>query len=349
MRLRWCVLMLLLSAAPAPAQGTVPVLIEPLPPALTSDAATGWGQGPIHAGDSVSGGRESLSSNRNFSNFIGFMSNPLQNIDPRALTQVVPIFLDGWVSSTPTLPSLNSQVYGPAISLALSDRLGVGINQGGYEVLEVNRGDRRFPLLSDGRHPLLAQRLRDRGQQFGGTRDGFLNVGGFAQYTFIEDVENQFLATAGVRVIVPMGSYEVFQGKGPAQLAPYLTVGKELGNFHVLVTGGYQFPLQNGDRGLEIFYLNGHLDYQLFGWVYPLVEANWNQHTATVPIGFQTRFGAVDLGNFSSSGNSVTVAVGVNLVLIRDRLEFGGAYIRSVATQRDVDVNAMIVKMVLRF
>ena len=29
-----------------------------------------------------------LTGNRNFSNFIGFLSNPLQNIDPRAVTQV---------------------------------------------------------------------------------------------------------------------------------------------------------------------------------------------------------------------------------------------------------------------
>jgi hypothetical protein len=316
-----------------------------LPPAYAPANVDGW-HPDVACAESD---REPLRSNRNFSNFIGFMSNPLQNIDPRALTQVFPIFLDGWVSSTPTLPSLNSQVYGPGITLALSDRLGVGLCQGGYEVLEVDRGDRRAPLLNDGRHPLLAQRLRDRGQQFGGTREGFLNVGGFAQYTLIEDVENQFLATAGVRFIVPCGSYEVFQGKGPAQLAPYLTVGKELGDFHVLVTGGYQFPLRDADRSLQIYYLNAHLDRQFFGWVYPLVEANWNQHTANVPIGLPTRFGAVDLGNFSSSGNTATVAVGVNLVLIRDTLEFGGAYIRSVATQHDIDVNAMIVKMVLRY
>src|SRR5262249_45618524 len=148
------------------------------------------------------GGREPLASNRDFSNFIGFMSNPIQNIDPRSLTQIQPIFLSAWVHSNPALPNLDGQVYAPAISVALTDRLCVGLDQGGYAHLDIDHGDRRAPLLN----PLAAT----RGQEFGGGRDGFLNVGGFVQYTVIADVENQFLATAGLRYVLPIGSYEVF-------------------------------------------------------------------------------------------------------------------------------------------
>src|SRR5262245_12458080 len=63
-----------------------------------------------------------FASNRNFPNFIGFMSNPLQNIDPRSLTQIVPIFGSAWVSTTPALPDGDFQLYGPALSLAVPDR-----------------------------------------------------------------------------------------------------------------------------------------------------------------------------------------------------------------------------------
>ena len=69
------------------------------------------------------------------------MSNPLQNIDPRSLTQIVPIFLSGWVHADPALPNVDGQVYGPAISVALTDRLSVGINQGGYAHLDIDHGD----------------------------------------------------------------------------------------------------------------------------------------------------------------------------------------------------------------
>ena len=152
-----------------------------------------------------------------------------------------------------------------------------------------------------------------------------------------------------MRVVVPCGSYKLFQGKGPAILAPYLTVGKEIGNFHLLATGGYQFPARSGNTGTDLFYLNAHLDRQCFGWVYPLVEVNWSYHSTTVDVALPTRRGVIDFGNFESNGNVVTVAAGVNLVLIRDRLELGAVYTRAVSTKANIDIDAVIMKMVLRY
>jgi hypothetical protein len=40
------------------------------------------------------------------------------------------------------------------------------------------------------------------------------------------------------------------------------------------------------------------------------------------------------LGNFETTGNTALVSVGVNYVLIRDRLEFGGAYTRVARLSR---------------
>ena len=42
-----------------------------------------------------------LTSNRNFPNFIGFISNPVQNNDPRSLTQICPIVGSAWTSASP--------------------------------------------------------------------------------------------------------------------------------------------------------------------------------------------------------------------------------------------------------
>src|SRR5262249_48356139 len=157
---------------------------------------------------------------------------PLENIDPRALTQIQPIFLGTSVDPSRILPGANAQVYAPAVSVAVTDRLSVGLSQGGYGAIHADKNDPRAAFLN-----FLAQ---TRGQEFGGSRTGFLNLGGYVQYTLVEDVENQFLMTSGLRLIVPCGSYEMFQGRGPAQLVPYLTVGKEFGQFHVLGTVGYQ-------------------------------------------------------------------------------------------------------------
>lgn len=105
-----------------------------------------------------------LWSNRNFPNFIGFW----------------PIFQSAWVKTPGALPNANFQVYGAGLNLALTERLCVGLNQGGFAVMHIDSG-------------------RFLGREFGGQRDGFLNLGGFAQYTLIEDVPNQFLLTACLR------------------------------------------------------------------------------------------------------------------------------------------------------
>jgi hypothetical protein len=80
-----------------------------------------------------------LSGNHNFVNVINWVSNPLQNIDPRAVTAVYPLFLGTWVSNTPPVPNGDAQVYGPAITIALSERFAMGLNQGGYPVAHLSR------------------------------------------------------------------------------------------------------------------------------------------------------------------------------------------------------------------
>src|SRR5580704_2465060 len=48
---------------------------------------------PIFAGPASGGGNGGLlAGNHNFPNFIGFISDPVQNIDPRAVTELYPIF-----------------------------------------------------------------------------------------------------------------------------------------------------------------------------------------------------------------------------------------------------------------
>jgi hypothetical protein len=181
------------------------------------------------------------------------------------------------------------------------------------------------------------------------SRTGFLNTGGFAQYTLIANEETQTLFTAGTRVELPIGSYEVFQGKGPAYLSPYVTVGQGLGNFHLLATAGYEFPLRTGGSQTRTFYANGHLDYQLCDWIYPLVEVNYLRTENDVDVNLPLRRGFFSLGNFDAGGEVLTLALGLNFVLIRDRLEVGGCWSTPLYTQRDFDFNTMLLKMIVRF
>jgi hypothetical protein len=271
------------------------------------------------------------------------MSVPLQNIDPRAMTEIYPIFLSTWISNAAPVPDGNGQVGAPGLTLALSERLAVGLNQGGYAVLHADRNDLA-------RLALLDPQGRFRDVEAGGERKGWLNLGGFVQYTLIEDVANQFLLTGGVRWVAPCGSHEVFQGLGPALMAPYVTAGKEFGEFHVLATAAYQFPFAgSGHAETELFYANVHFDRRCFGWLYPLVEFNWTNHTTDVSFGLPTREGLIDLGNFEHTGNLLTMAVGANAVLVKERLEIGGVYTTVLAHQHNFDANGLLVRMMLRY
>jgi hypothetical protein len=262
-----------------------------------------------------------LTGNHNFDNFIGFMSNPLQNIDPRAVTEFWPVFVSNWISPYgKILPSGNVQLYGAGVYLALSERLSVGLNQGGYAVADVRQ-----------------------------VRQGWLNLGGFAQYTVIQNVPGQFLLTTGLRWVAPTGEAVVFQGHGPAQLAPYLTMGKGFGNVHLLATTGYQFPAASGATDTRLFYFNGHIDRQCFGWLYPLFEVNWIQHSTAVDLNRTFLNNFFDFGTFEQSGNVVSMAAGFNAVLVRNRLELGAVYERPLFTQTNFTFNGLLVKLVMRY
>jgi hypothetical protein len=350
MKWQWSLVMVVLVVSQAHAQDGPPPPSGPAPAGivstdLTSPSACSWGTDEHQA---TSNGF--LTGNHNFPNFINFVSNPLQNIDPRAVTAIYPIFGSAWVVGPPALPDGNAQVYGPGFTVALSDRLAVGLNQGGYAVIHLSN-DQRNRLVNDPRLASISADLRSRLLDLanGTSPDGFLNLGGFAQYTLIEDVPNQFLLSAGLRLEVPCGSHEVFQGYGPAEMAVYATAGKEIGKYHVLGTTGYNFPIGPGSDNLNLFYANMHLDRQCFGWIYPLVELNCNYHVKSVSFGLDSKRGFINFDNFESTGNILSLAAGVNTVLIPERLEIGAVYTTTLATQGNFSAEGVQVKMVLRY
>ncbi len=94
--------------------------------------------------------------------------------------------------------------------------------------------------------------------------------------------------------------------------------------------------------------LNIHIDRRCFGWLYPLVEINSCYHSTSAALRLPTRFGLIDLGDYSSTGNIAMLAAGANAVLVPNKLEFGAVYTTTIASQHDFSVSGMLVKMVYR-
>ncbi len=218
------------------------------------------------------------------------------------------------------LPAGEVNVIGPALSIAVTERLNVGITSGGPAVTS-------FP----GRH------------------QGWLDIGGYAQYTLIRDVPGQFLATAGLTWTAPSGSSSLFQGSPPVYLGTYGTVGKEFGDIHILSTVGFQFPAGIATAIKETFYGTVHLDRRCFGWLYPLVEFNWAAHNTRVDLDLPLVQHLFGLDDFTATGAIITVAPGFNAVLIPDKLEVGAVYQTPIASEHHIHFNSFLVKMVLRY
>jgi hypothetical protein len=262
-----------------------------------------------------------LSSDRGFPHMIGYVSNPTFAIDPRSLTEICPIFGNVWMpGGFGPLKGGDVQVYGPVVSVAVNERLSFGLNQGAYAVSDFHK-----------------------------ERDGWLDLGGFFQYALIRDVPGQFLLTTGLRWEAPTGSSDVFQGTGPAYLAPYATVAKEFGDFHVLNTVGFQFAIGPGDATPPTFYGTLHFDRCFFGWLYPLVEFNWAALTGDVNVNLPTLRGLIDYSSFSSTGAILTVAPGLNVVLVPDHVELGGVYQTPLDSEHHLHFSELLVKLVLRY
>ncbi|HEV3080612.1 MAG TPA: hypothetical protein VGY66_12570 [Gemmataceae bacterium] len=345
MKWQWSFLAVLLLGSPGLAQQSQKTPAEPglVPNVLVDD-----GPRPDYHSSVLPTSEEQtppggyLDGTHEFDHFIGFMSNPLFNIDPRAVTELLPITGFTWFNTSPALPNGNLWlVPGAALTAALSDRLSLGINQGGYAVANF---DRTAPGLFRDHFGRLENRI-----DFSGQREGWLNLGGFVQYTVVKDAADQFLVTTGLRWEAPIGSKAIFQGNGPAHLAPYVTAGKGFGDYHVLADLGYEFPTGSDGKGSDIFYGCVHFDRRMFGWLYPLVEFNWIYHTTTVDVDLPLREGFIDLGSFQSTGNLVTLAAGANAVLVQSKLEVGAVYTTSIAAQRDFGFNGFLLKMVLRY
>jgi len=339
---RWSVLLLAALASRASSQDVVPAPhVQALP--VIPPPEVSWHEPSYLPAEGTAGGQgDLLSGNHNFPNFIGFMSDPIQSIDPRAVTAIYPIFGAAWTSADPPIPGARILVGAPAITVALGERFSFGLDDGALVNVDLSKNDR-------GRLAALDPLGRFSKAEAGGSHTGISDLGGFFQYTVIEDVPDQFLLTAGLHWLAPSGSHDIFQGHGPVELAPYATLGKEFGCFHVLATAGYQFPAGPGEDHTDLVYCNVHLDRQMFGWLYPLVEFNAIYHTTTIPFGLNTRRGFFDLGNFETSGNIVTMAAGANAVLVREKLELGAVYTTSLAAQHGFDVNGLIVRLMLRY
>ncbi len=286
-----------------------------------------WEAHPFTSWDMPEETRGFLQSDHAFSRFIGPVSAPILSKDPRSLTEVRGLFIENWMPDTNPTGNGNFQVYAAQLRVALTDRLTFIADKDGYASLHPGH---IIPSAS-----------------------GWLDIAAGLKYTFIRDVENQFLLTGGFMFEPPTGEKKVFQHSGAGLLTVFGTSGKEINeNWHILGNLALQVPM-NSNANSTFGFAQVHLDRACFGWFYPLVEFNWYHYLAGGNHGLPAILGELDnLINLGTSqmanADLVTMAAGAKARLSRN-LELGSVYEYPLSNRQDFLGGRLIAELILRY
>lgn len=270
--------------------------------------------------------RRPFESDREFSGFVGPISNPVFSKDPRSLTEARLLFINNWIEDThPVFGGGDFQAYGLQVRVALTERLSLIADKDGYAVINPAGADEE---------------------------DGWLNVAAGLKYLLIRDVENQFLLSAGFMYELQTGEASVFQSHGSGTLSIFATAGKEFGcRNHFLATVGHVFPMDRTQNS-GFFYTSLHLDREFFGWLYPLVELNWLHYTSSGNRGLPDigeGDGLLNLGASDVTGHDlVTVAAGLKAKL-NDHMETGVALETPISNRKDLIDYRLLAEFIIRY
>ena len=230
-------------------------------------------------------GRGQFQSDTAFCGLISPVTNPFFFEDPRALTELRPIFMYQSVpGSNPKFGGGDVLFFGTQARVAFTTCLSLVINELGFVTFDPSNP--KPPITSD---------------------TGFAEIKIGPKYTFARNCSTGTVAAAGLTFEIPEGSGKVFQDTGTLSLDPYFTIGHTFGRLpngfgtiNLLGELGYSFALD--DKRTDFFHASLHADYNIANsnTFYPLVEMNWLHYTdrgKNTPLTFE----GGDLVNFGAS------------------------------------------------
>jgi len=278
-------------------------------------------------------GRGCLESDHCFVTFISPVTNPFIAEDPRALTEVRPIFMFQTIPNSNWIyKGGNAEFFGLQARLALTEHWSFVINKLGG--VWINPGS----------------------DSTVGSESGFSEVWLGPKWTFLRNTDTGTLGAAGVTFQIPTGASGVAQDTGSLSVLPYASFGQNfgrssIGSFNVIDTFGYNF--RTDSTRSEYFVNSFHLDYDVGNLhkFFPLVELNWFHYTRSGkarPLGFE----GADLVNYGStdvdSRNNLTIAPGLRY-RINDHFEAGGAVEFPLVGTRDINAFRLTLDLIFRY
>ncbi len=252
--------------------------------------------------------RSIFQSDRKFDIFTSPVSNPFYFEDPRALTEIRPVFIWQHTPSTNTVWNGGDNfAFAARGSVAFTPNISLVVNRVGWSFISPKTGT---PDI--------------------GNANGFSELHLGPKFTIIRNDVSNTVAAVGLTFEIPTGSSRVLQDTGSLSFSPYFSLAQnflrsEYGSFNFMTTSGYVFRT-DGQRTESIF-ASFHIDYDIRNShrVYPLAELNFRHYTRNGNAR-DLDFEGSDLGNFGSrsvSGLSeLSLALGARFV-INNNVHFG--------------------------
>ena len=265
------------------------------------------------------------------------MSNPFFFEDPRALTEIKPLFLyQEAPNHTPIFRGGDALFFGVQGRLAITDNWSIVLNKLG--IVSLHAKD-------------IAE---DPTGQFQTNSTGFAEVNIGPKYTFFHSEDYGDLAV-GLNLELPIGSERVFQDTGTLGLDPYVSYGvsflrSSFGKFGFVGEGGYSFATDN--QRAQFFHGSLHLDYNILNLdkFFPLVELNYFHYTNKGDYN-DLPFEGTDLVNFGSDGithkNYTQMALGMRYKF-SENIQVGGTF-EFPLENKDIELYRFTVDMIFRF
>ncbi|MEY4615001.1 MAG: hypothetical protein RL179_2974 [Planctomycetota bacterium] len=250
------------------------------------------GNGPFSGSTS----RKLFESDHAFDNFASPTTNLFLFEDPRALTEIRPLYMFQTIpGSNATLQGGTVNYLGAQARVAITERISFVINKFGW--ISLNPTDQQ---------------------------DGFNGDLSFSElwlgpkWTFWRDEKNNLVAATGLTFEIPSGPQRAFQNTGNLSLTPYISAAHSFGrssygSFDVLSVLNWNISTTNARS--NYLNLSAQLDYDVLNWhrFYPMVNFNWFIYTKGGQSQFN--FDGVDLVNFGgqSIGGKSVVTLGPGL------------------------------------
>ncbi len=249
------------------------------------------------------------------------VANPLFFESPLIENEARPIFLYHNISDD--FVGGFTRVYALQVRYAITDRLAAIATKDGYIQLR---------------------------SKAAGRADGWADIGAGLKYALVDDKENNFILTPGLKFEAPSGENDVFQGNGSGEFDLFVSAMKGWDKFHATASVGGRIPIYF-DKETSSLHYSLQLDYYTCQWFIPFAVMN-GQTVLSEARALPFKVEGFDLINFGASNaegfTQVAVGGGFRSRLCK-RADVGFAYEKGISTPKGIFDDRFTVDFVVRF